>query len=725
MPSISRSSSAALALALLTSSGLASAQAPPKSSAPLPLKNVRLYETGVGYFERSGRVDATSSLSLPVPTSHLDDALKTLVVIGTDGKTSVAGVEFGSSITPNMGRALAGLPPTDSAITYSSLLRSLKGGSVELRTARESVRGRIVDVLEAADSEASAACSPLEANAKDAEKPAEGAATVPLRCVQDRQTTLLLLTTDAEVRRFRASEIVGVKATDPALAARLGAGLDAASAQGVEAPRKLRVMAQSTGDVTLGYVAEAPVWRSTYRMVLNGAADRGVLQGWALIHNDTDEEWKKVHVDLVNGRPDSFLFPLAAPRYGRRELITPQDQLSTKPQLLGQTTDSLWGDEVGDSFGAGGLGLSGIGAGGGGRGEGIGLGSIGTIGHGSGTGSGDGASTVLSVGDLAAVAQAEGAEAGALFKYSLGAPIDLRPHGSALVPFMAQSIAARRIVWFTAPGDVGRSAARVKNDTQQTLPAGTIAFFEAGGFAGEAMLERMKPGESRMLAFATELDVEIDTSAHATSEDTQLVTFEGEDLVEHYIRHHRIDYEIKNKSGGDRTVFLSLEFVRNTAVRGTDALDFDVATNKPLAVFDVAAKTQKVRRLEADEGLHRSHRIDKLTVAELKRMAASTKLPAAQRAAIEDATRALLDADARQSILPTRKAELAEVEADLARLRGYLSASKTGGDSERFVEQILKKEERMKELRTRIATLGTEVTSYRARARAALSKLTR
>ncbi len=51
---------------------------------------------------------------------------------------------------------------------------------------------------------------------------------------------------------------------------------------------------------------------------------------------------------------------------------------------------NMWGDNIGDSFGAGGLGLSGIGEGGGGRGEGIGLGSIGTIGHGAGAGSGQG-----------------------------------------------------------------------------------------------------------------------------------------------------------------------------------------------------------------------------------------------------------------------------------------------------------------------------------------------
>jgi tetratricopeptide (TPR) repeat protein len=45
---------------------------------------------------------------------------------------------------------------------------------------------------------------------------------------------------------------------------------------------------------------------------------------------------------------------------------------------------NMWGDDVGDSFGAGGLGLSGIGEGGGGRGDGVGLGSIGAIGHGAG-----------------------------------------------------------------------------------------------------------------------------------------------------------------------------------------------------------------------------------------------------------------------------------------------------------------------------------------------------
>jgi hypothetical protein len=51
---------------------------------------------------------------------------------------------------------------------------------------------------------------------------------------------------------------------------------------------------------------------------------------------------------------------------------------------------NMWGEQIGDSGGTGGLGLSGIGEGGGGFGEGLGLGAIGTMGHGNGLGPGQG-----------------------------------------------------------------------------------------------------------------------------------------------------------------------------------------------------------------------------------------------------------------------------------------------------------------------------------------------
>jgi len=709
-----------LPLGLAAKVGPAEAQVAPPKASPLPLKTVRLYESGVGYFERAGKVGKDSGLALPVPVSHLDDALKTLVVLGTDGKTSVAGIEFASSISQELGHALAGLPEASGAVTHSNLLRSLKGGAVELRTGKETVRGKLVDVLEPTN-EDGGPCLPVpvvDDKKSGQEKPS---------CVTRQETTLLVLTNEAEIRKFFLSDVVGVKPTDPSLAARLSASASVSSSQGASARRDLRVLAESTGDVTLGYVAEAPVWRSTYRMVLDPKAEKGILQGWALVHNDTDEEWKKVKIELVNGRPDSFLFPLAAPRYTRRELVAPEEPLSTVPQLVTTTADNMWGEMIGDSFGAGGLGLSGVGEGGGGRGEGIGLGSIGTIGHGAGTGTGvdSDSSTVLSVGDLAKIAEAEGVEAGALFRYALPSAIDLRAHGSALVPFLQQPISARRIVWFTSPSSVGRSAARVKNDTKQTLPPGTIAFFSDGGFAGEAKLSRMKPNESRFLAYGTDIDVELNIENDLVTDEVQLVTYAGDDLIEHFIRHHRTDYTIENRSGGARTVFLNLDLVRNASVKGADELDFDVATVKPLAVFASEARSKKVRRLEADEGLSRRTPIKALGPQGLRAMATSPKLSAAQKTQLEEAAKLLIDAEARESLLPKRREDLTEILADLARLRGYLAAATKTDESATFSKSILEKEAKLKELRTRIATLGTEAQSFRERARHSLAKLTK
>src|SRR5437868_14268688 len=92
----------------------------------LPLKSVRLYETGVGYFERSGNIGADNS-GLPLPAGHLDDALKTLVVLSQDATARVHGISFPSSVSKGMGRALAGLPQNgDDSVSYHDLLLSMK-----------------------------------------------------------------------------------------------------------------------------------------------------------------------------------------------------------------------------------------------------------------------------------------------------------------------------------------------------------------------------------------------------------------------------------------------------------------------------------------------------------------------------------------------------------------------------------------------------------------------
>ena len=454
---------ALIAAAGILLSSMAAAQT--RGAQTLPLKRVRLYEVGVGYFERSGKLHHGAPLTLPLPVGHLDDALKTLVVLNAEGKTTVSGVDFNSSVSRSMGRALAGLPADSSEpLSLNTLLRSLKGTEVEVAAEGKKHSGRLIDVLDPAQSQLEVCAAALTGTTGES---SSGKAKDGKGCVLRKQTAVLLLTSHGEIRRFAAAQLSSVRPLDPGVQARLGGALDAVSRKASRSRRGLTVRAQGGSAITLGYVAEAPVWRSNYRLVL-GAHDHAELQGWALVHNDTDEAWSQVQVDLVNGRPDSFLFPMAAPRYARRELVTPDDPLSTVPQLLDRVVDDMWEED-----GVGGYGLAGIGAGGGGRGEGIGLGSIGTIGHGAGSAPRGTPSNLVALGTLAALAGAQGVEAGALFRYTLPAPVDLRGHGSALLPFVQEQVAARRVAWFRTPDAEARSAVQVTNITQQTLPPGT------------------------------------------------------------------------------------------------------------------------------------------------------------------------------------------------------------------------------------------------------------
>ena len=684
----------------------------------LPLRTLRLYETGVGYFERSGSIGAPTSL--PVPAGHLDDALKTLVVLGEGGKSRVRGIEFGSSISRGMARALAGLPVEgDEPLGLQQILTGLKGAAVEVRARGTTNTGRIVDVVQAtADGVAGKDAAPTEVQG-DSKLGGHEKITA---------LTLLVLTDRGAIVRVPVADVDAVRPLDPGFAARLGSALDALSTRGAQSERMLHVLSTG-GPVTLGYVAETPVWRTTYRLVLDGDGHSAILEGWALLHNDTDEDWRGVHVELANGRPDSFLFPLAAPRYARRQLVTPDDQLATVPQLMGTTVDAIWGDQLSDSLGAGGLGLSGTGEGGGGHGEGIGLGSIGTIGHGSGRASG---SSLLEVGNLASVAPAEGAEAGALFVYALPDRLDLHAHASALVPFEQQRVDARSIAWLDSVGSPARSAVRFVNSTPQTLPAGTVAFFGDGGFAGESAVPRLKPGERRFLTYGMDLDVEVSTvESRWTDEPRRLVWDErARELQEHYLRTTDATYSIENRSGHPRDVVVAMAIDRNATLTGPDEIDFDTATGRPLAIYSLEARKRAERKTHSVEGLERSTAFAALTSKRLGEIASSTSLGAADRAAATEAGARLKETEDDAKSIAQGKADVAEVEKDLERLREHMKAlagdhPAGGAAANPFATRVLAAEDRLAALRKKLDGLQADARSKSDAAAVALAKLAR
>jgi hypothetical protein len=73
--------------------------------------------------------------------------------------------------------------------------------------------------------------------------------------------------------------------------------------------------------VSVGYVVERPIWKTTYRLVLGqDKEDKPYLRGWAAVEYPSDEDWRKVKMALVSGRPVPFRVGLYQPPDAPRAL---------------------------------------------------------------------------------------------------------------------------------------------------------------------------------------------------------------------------------------------------------------------------------------------------------------------------------------------------------------------------------------------------------------------
>src|SRR6185295_308355 len=116
--------------------------------------------------------------------------------------------------------------------------------------------------------------------------------------------------------------------------------------------------------VLVGYVVESPLWKTSYRLVVNGDG-KASLQGWAVVENTTDDDWTNVKMALVSGRPISYQMDLYPPIYVPRPTVEPERFASPRPPTYGGALTNPGGG-AGLGGGGGALGpLGALGAGGG------------------------------------------------------------------------------------------------------------------------------------------------------------------------------------------------------------------------------------------------------------------------------------------------------------------------------------------------------------------------
>lgn len=81
-------------------------------------------------------------------------------------------------------------------------------------------------------------------------------------------------------------------------------------------------------ELTVGYLAETPVWRPSYRLVVGGGG-QAELQAWGIVQNQSGEDWKDVKISLVAGAPIAFESTLGDPVIPRRPIVTDSGEIVT------------------------------------------------------------------------------------------------------------------------------------------------------------------------------------------------------------------------------------------------------------------------------------------------------------------------------------------------------------------------------------------------------------
>ena len=311
----------ALALAILPGGPLGSlavaqnpagGPAPPAAASDGPqLSHVVLFSSGVGFYEHEGQVEDDARLELKFEAEDINDLLKSMVLQDLDGG-KVASVGYGSRepISRLLGSFAVDLTRNPS---LADLLRQLRGEKIEIESPKPST-GVIV-----------------------------GVEVQPQR-VEDRvvDVEMLTLLSGGGLRRIPLDQISKLRLLNDKLDAELRQALTVLAGAKNSDTKTIAVEFLGKGKrrVRVGYVQESPVWKTSYRLVLADDAPP-LLQGWAIVENTTENDWKDVGLTLVSGRPISFKMDLYQPLFIQRPLVQMELYASLRPQVYNQDLTSL------------------------------------------------------------------------------------------------------------------------------------------------------------------------------------------------------------------------------------------------------------------------------------------------------------------------------------------------------------------------------------------------
>jgi hypothetical protein len=583
-----------VAACLIAASHQGTLSAAEAAAAELPLEKVVLFTSGVGYFQHGGKVTGDTTVEMSFKAENVNDLLKSMVVEDLGGGT-VPAVSYASRdpITKTLGTFAIDLTDDPS---IGRILARLRGERIEVEAAPPAT-GTIVGVEKR---------------------------TVPVGDDQSAEKEFITILTADGLRTLALDAITRIRLLDQKLQQELEQALAVLVLGHDNEKKSVSVAFAGQGEraVRLGYVQEAPVWKTSYRLVLGGDEAAGekrdgkqggkaLLQGWAIVENTTDRDWKDVRMALVSGRPISFVMDLYQPLYVPRPIVEPELYASLAPQVYGQGMEAAereFTDRKAEEKGAAARDMAAKPQ----------MAARPMPGPARRLRDEQDNQRDASANGMAAIRSVAAGEAlGELFRYEIAAPVSIARQRSAMLPIVAEQVESEKVSVYDdrVMSKHPLAGVRLVNSTKLDLMQGPITVFDAGAYAGDARIEDLPAGSSRLLTYAVDLDVEVAPRFEPKPEELVSVKLVKGTLVASRKQARRKVFEVKNS--GAEAVKLLVEHpleggwklvepdqpAEKTRDRYRFAVEAEPGKPASLAVAEEQVVSQQVALTNLDDGM--------------------------------------------------------------------------------------------------------------------------
>jgi hypothetical protein len=321
-------------------------------------------------------------------------------------------------------------------------------------------------------------------------------------------------------------------------------------------------------DLSVGYIAESPVWRPSYRLVLQ--KDKVHLQVWGIVQNLSGEDWPHTRLSVVADAPLALQTQLETSVIPSRPVLaegnevmavvpqsettlaqSPSEPAPAPPAAMAMEEQATNAPAAGKKYLRAPL-ASAMRV----TGKAANIADFGGVASAPMQ-----PSRARNLAALAAVAVTGGAT-----RYDLPNPVTVPDGNATMLLLLDKEVAGESAFLFAPDPGVPDSTAhpfRVARFTNQTgglLERGPLAFYGESGFLGQGVIDGLPEGASATVPFAIEQSLAIERNVEYIQEGARLFQVEGGQLTIERQVGPRTHYKIK--SGGAEGAKLWLKHAR-------------------------------------------------------------------------------------------------------------------------------------------------------------------